>query len=122
VAAHPGAVTRDVRQRLGKPRATVDRQLQALQMLGVLVCDEHEDLYQGRPVTRWSYRLASGIDPTVLVLDDHVPDLSPHAHSHNKKEEGEDVESTDEPLAADNSGNSIPTATGSDDDSDKYRV
>ena len=51
---------------LSKPRATVDRQLQALHMLGVLVCDEEEGWHQGKPVSRWHYRLARGISPGVL--------------------------------------------------------
>lgn len=76
VAGHPGAATRDVRQRLGKPRATVDRQLQALQMLNVLVVDEVETLHAGKPSTLWRFELAEGIDPDVLSPDS-VPDLSP---------------------------------------------
>lgn len=66
VAANPGTSTKDVRRRLGKPRTTVDRQLQALHMLGVLVCDEDETERFGREVTTWRYRLADGIDPAVL--------------------------------------------------------
>lgn len=75
VAAHPWAPTRDVRKRLGKPRATVDRQLQALHMLGVLKCDEEETEHFGRPATVWRYTLADGISPTALDPDS-VPDLS----------------------------------------------
>jgi hypothetical protein len=73
VAAHPGSGVRDVRRRINKPRNTVDRQLQALHMLGVLDCDEEED-HRG---VRWRYRLADGINPRTLV----VPDLSVHTHS-----------------------------------------
>ena len=36
LAAHPYSTPTDVRKRLGKPRATVDRQLQALHMLDVV--------------------------------------------------------------------------------------
>jgi len=71
VAAHPGALTREVRQRIGKPRNTVDRQLQGLHMLGMLTCEEEP----GATGTLWRYSLAYGIDPDVLA---HVPDLSPH--------------------------------------------
>jgi hypothetical protein len=46
VAANPDSATREVRQRLNKPRATVDRQLQALHMLDVLDCDEYEDSHR----------------------------------------------------------------------------
>lgn len=49
----------------------MDRQLQALQMLGVLDVDESERDRQDRIV--WRYRLAPGIRPD--VLDPPVPDL-----------------------------------------------
>jgi hypothetical protein len=75
VAAHPGSCTKDVRQRIGKPRATVDRQLQALHMLEVLSCEETETRHAGRPATLWRYQLAAGINPDVLDPDS-VPDLS----------------------------------------------
>jgi hypothetical protein len=75
VAAHPEATTAQVRKRLGKPRATVDRQLQALHMLGVLVCDEEETEWAGKPATRWSYTLADGIDPRALDPKS-VPEMS----------------------------------------------
>lgn len=66
LAAHPDSSTAEVRKRLDRPRATVDRQLQALHMLGVLVCDELEVEWAGKPATRWRYRLAPGIEPTAL--------------------------------------------------------
>jgi hypothetical protein len=40
VTAHPHSRTRDIRERLNKPYSTVDRQLQALHLLGVLDCEE----------------------------------------------------------------------------------
>ena len=66
----------EVRLRLDKPRATVDRQLQALHMLGVLACDEEEDTHKhtGEPVTRWRYRVAAGIEASVLDPDT-VPEM-----------------------------------------------
>jgi hypothetical protein len=73
VSANPDSSTADVRKRLGKPRATVDRQLQALHMLGVLQCDEQEVQHAGRDGTRWFYRLAEGIDPGALDPNS-VPD------------------------------------------------
>lgn len=66
VAANPYSTTADVRKRLGKPRATIDRQLQALQMLGVLEVDETEVEWAGKPATRWHYRIAAGIEPDAL--------------------------------------------------------
>jgi len=82
VAANPDSSTADVRKRIGKPRATTDRQLQALHMLGVLECDETEVLWAGKEITRWHYRLAEGIDPSALdpksVPDLAVPTPIPH--------------------------------------------
>lgn len=69
LAAHPNSSTAEVRKRLGKPRATVDRQLQALNMLGVLEVDEEETEWAGKPATRWYYRLADGIDPSTLNVE-----------------------------------------------------
>ena len=40
LAANPGSTTSDVRRRVNKPWSTVDRQLQALHMLGVLEVEE----------------------------------------------------------------------------------
>gem|GEM_PF-952832 len=73
IAANPSSSTSEVRRRLGKPRATVDRQLQSLQMLDVLVVDEEETFVAGRPATVWRYRLSERIQPEALS----VPDLSP---------------------------------------------
>ena len=68
LAAYPDSTTQDVRRRVGKPRNTVDRQLQALHQLGVIECDEEESQFAGKSVTRWRYRLATGQDPDVLNL------------------------------------------------------
>lgn len=82
IAAHPDSSTAEVRKRIGKPRATVDRQLQALHMLGVLDCDEQDTSWAGKDVTRWYYGLADGIEPTALdpksVPDLAVPTPIPH--------------------------------------------
>ena len=63
VAVNPASSTADVRKRLGKPRSTVDRQLQALHMLGVVQVEETVGP-TGRTV--WRYCLTEGIDPDVL--------------------------------------------------------
>lgn len=68
IAAFPNSPTRDVRRRLGKPRSTVDRQLQSLHMLGVLQCDEEDVEQHGRTTTTWRYRLAPDIDADVLAI------------------------------------------------------
>jgi hypothetical protein len=82
VAAHPNSRTSDVRKRLGKPRATVDRQLQALHMLGVLTCDETQNPHGGHPL--WCYQLSDGINPTVLDPN-QVPDLLLHEGKGDEK-------------------------------------
>ena len=74
LAGNPGSTTADVRKRVGKPRATVDRQLQALHILGVLECDEEEIQWAGQPATRWRYTIADNITPTALDPKS-VPDL-----------------------------------------------
>ena len=88
IAEHPDSSTADVRKRLGKPRATVDRQLQALHMLDVLECDEHETTWAGKDVTRWEYRLADGIDPDALNPKS-VPDLAVPTPNPNRSGAGE---------------------------------
>jgi len=73
VAANPESTTADVRKRIDKPRATVDRQLQALHMLGVLTVAEEEGTWAGKPATFWKYSLTDGIDPDALNAKS-VPD------------------------------------------------
>ncbi len=86
---HPESTTAQVRKRLGKPRATVDRQLQALHMLGVLECDEEETEWAGKPATRWHYRLADGINPDALRVKS-VPEMSvPTPNPQRRGREGE---------------------------------
>lgn len=69
LSRNPGDTPWDIRKALDKPRTTVDRQCQALDMLGVLTCDEEETEYRGKQVTRWRYHLAQGIDPSALNPD-----------------------------------------------------
>jgi 5S rRNA maturation endonuclease (ribonuclease M5) len=88
IAEHPESSTAEVRKRIGKPRATADRQLQALHMLGVLECDEHEMVVAGKDVTRWQYRLAENIDPDALNPA-AVPDLALHTPNPHRSREGE---------------------------------
>ena len=63
LAAHPHSSTQEVRKRIDKPRNTVDRQLQALHMLGVLTCDE---VAYDENRSRWFYSLAAGINPIAI--------------------------------------------------------
>jgi hypothetical protein len=89
IAATPHSRTTEIRRRVGKPRSTVDRQLQALHALGVLKCDEVED--QSRHGSIWYYDLADDIDASVL----RVPDLSPHLNRQTKEENGTSVAASD---------------------------
>jgi hypothetical protein len=75
---HPYSTPNDVRQRLDKPRATIDRQMQALHTLGVLTLDE----VKGDMRTRWYYSLKAGVDPAGLL----VPDSSPHREKEKKRD------------------------------------
>jgi hypothetical protein len=63
LAKHPDSTASDVRRRIKKPRATVDRQLQALHMLGICDCDEEP---YGEDKIRWYYSLVPGISPDAL--------------------------------------------------------
>ncbi|WP_246182799.1 ArsR family transcriptional regulator [Mycolicibacterium grossiae] len=65
LSAHPHSTTTDVRRRLDQPRNTVDRQLQALHMLGVCTVDEQEYGESGK--SRWFYSLADEIRPGALA-------------------------------------------------------
>lgn len=107
IAAHPESSTAEVRKRLGKPRNTVDRQLQALHMLGVLECDEQEATWAGKDVTRWQYRLADGIAPDALDPKS-VPDLAVPTPNPHRGRAGE-PHPTQAPTA--NSGTAPPAAT-----------
>jgi hypothetical protein len=70
VAANPSCRVAEVRRRLQKPRATIDRALQALHTLGLLRCSNDEEAEpQGEKAgTWWRYSLARGVD--LQVLDD----------------------------------------------------
>lgn len=84
LAKHPHSSTADIRKELGKPRATVDRQLQALHMLDVLDCEEEEITWSGKDVTRWYYSLTDGINPHALDPQS-VPDLALHTPSPHRR-------------------------------------
>jgi hypothetical protein len=73
LAAHPDSSTQEVRKRLDKPRNTIDRQLQALHILGVVTVREQEYAEDGR--SRWFHSLAEGINPRALSIRT-VPEMS----------------------------------------------
>jgi hypothetical protein len=66
VAANPDARVPEIRRRLQKPRATIDRTLQALHTLGLLVCEETEEERGDKTVSVWRYALADNVDLQVL--------------------------------------------------------
>lgn len=70
LAENPGSTTSDVRRRLDKPRTTVDRQIQALHMLGIVAVEEE----QTRGGTRWRYSLSAHISPDA-IKPKPLPDL-----------------------------------------------
>jgi hypothetical protein len=58
IAKHPDSRIIDVRRRLQRPRATADRALQALHVLGLLTCREEEEQRDGAPRYVRHYSLA----------------------------------------------------------------
>ncbi|WP_322859150.1 DUF3854 domain-containing protein [Mycobacterium europaeum] len=87
IAAHPNSTATDVRRRLNKPRATVDRQLQALHILGLLDLAEVET-DRG---TGWWYSLNPGISPDA-INPEALPDLL--LHTPTPLEKGDEMEQT----------------------------
>jgi hypothetical protein len=71
VAKHPDSRIIDVRRRLQRPRATVDRALQALHTLGLLTCREEEKERADGPRYVRHYTVAAGVSLDPLS----VPDL-----------------------------------------------
>ena len=72
IAANPGSRIIDVRRRLQRPRATADRALQSLHVLGLLTCQEEEESRDGAPRFIRHYTLT----PTVSLDALAVPELS----------------------------------------------
>ena len=110
LSAHPWATPTEVRKRLGKPRATVDRQLQALHILGVLTLDEKK----ATSGVAWHYSLAAGIDPSALVVPaKKFPEKSLHTpNPHGKGSKGGQGVSVGTPgVPTDISGNFSPNPT-----------
>ena len=60
LAAHPHSSTTDARKRLGKPHNTVDRQIQALHMLGLVWTEETDESVGGKRV--WRYGVTDSYD------------------------------------------------------------
>jgi hypothetical protein len=83
VAANPHSRTKDIRQRVNKPYTTVDRQLQALHILGALECEEVElPGRDGHSKSSWYYSVSERIDPAVLASSRFV---TTHTEDTEKK-------------------------------------
>jgi hypothetical protein len=72
VAKHPDSPIIEIRRRLQKPRMTVDRTLEALHMLGLLVCREQEQERGGKIVYARYYRLADEISLAPIFVPGNV--------------------------------------------------
>jgi hypothetical protein len=91
VAANPGSPTKDVRKRLAKPRATIDRQLQALHILNVLDVDEEPIMHGDTERTIWRYTVSPSIDPRA-IQPNCVPEMLVSPHKDTKEESKSDHE------------------------------
>jgi hypothetical protein len=69
LTANPHSLVVDVRRRINKPHNTVDRELQALHMLGMV--ELREEMHSAG--TRWLYSLSDGIDTTAVFPEIEVP-------------------------------------------------
>jgi hypothetical protein len=69
VAANPWTPLREVVKRVDKPRSTVDRQLQALHLLGLLTVDEEIAThgFSQKETTTWRYTVADGINVAAIA-------------------------------------------------------
>lgn len=115
VKDHPYTTCGQVTKRLQKPRATVDRTLQALHILGLLIISEHKE--QG-----WRYLLADHIDEDVVAtlivrrmaarLAERVTrNVSTPPLQLSERHTDEDAEDTSHTPPPDISGNDRPPFT-----------
>jgi hypothetical protein len=64
---NPYTLTRPAAARINRPHKTVDREMEALQSLGLIVhVDQSGQSRRGDPATYWAWVVARGIDPRVL--------------------------------------------------------
>ena len=78
VAANPGSLTSNVVKRLQKPRTTIDRTLQALHLLGLVVVDEETHVRNDTERVLWRYSLAPDFDLAALSTDPLDPFITTH--------------------------------------------
>jgi hypothetical protein len=74
IAVNPDSRIIDVRRRLQRPRATTDRALQALHVLGLLVCNEEEEQRDNGPRYIRHYSLAQSISLDALSVPEKSVD------------------------------------------------
>jgi hypothetical protein len=70
IAMNPGSAVAEVRKRITKPWHTTKRELDALHMLGILVCEEETvepEEEGGKAKTKWLYSLALDFDRKTLL-------------------------------------------------------
>ena len=75
IARHPRSANRDVYRRIGKPRTTVSRYMDALNMLGILKFEEEtKETKNFGEKTTWFYSLDDAFDrDTLLMLVNEKP-------------------------------------------------
>jgi DNA-binding transcriptional ArsR family regulator len=77
LAHNPDSMPSQVRKRVDKPHNTVDRELQALHMLGLVMLDEQPYINRnGDERSRWRYSLAEGVDVGAVFPDSSQDPLS----------------------------------------------
>jgi hypothetical protein len=78
IAANPGSSTANVVKRLQKPRATIDRTLQALHLLGLVIVDEEPYMRGDIEKVSWRYSLAQDVYLDALSTEPHAPFITNH--------------------------------------------
>lgn len=100
IAKHPDSSVADVRQRVQKPRNTVDRELTAMHLLGLLVLDEVPTGPTGQ-TTRWHYSVSDAVRPSVIAKG--CPEMSSSPNGRTEEER------TAAPLPTDIPGTPVVT-------------
>ena len=62
IAYHSESKVQHVSQRIQRPWSAVDKALQALHSVGLLVCAAQEEAHKGKTKVSWYYTIASGVD------------------------------------------------------------
>jgi hypothetical protein len=84
LALHPHSRPADVRRRINKPWRTVKRELEGLNMLGLVRCDEEPEVDTDKTV--WRYRLHEDFDRETLLTMAKVPSAEVHSFAAAKQE------------------------------------